>query len=764
MKKLLGLLTLAWAISCSASTLTGTITRPDGTALTGRLRLTLSHPAHSAAGAVIVPAPVTFAVTAGALPGGAAVVGNDTLTPAHTYYWAEYFSAAGTKLMENAFYISGASFNIGSAVPTNITTSNISFGLLADAMNYQYDGAGSVSRSIASKLDEVISVKDFGAIGDGVTDDTAEIQAADTAAGVTGTLYIPQGTYQVNNLTLTAHINCDGVFSINNGQTLTINGPFEVGLYQVFSGAGTVAFGNGVAKELLPQWWGAKGDGVTDDTAAIQKAGTAAGLTKPLYLPGGTYSVTSTPGNFALTLICGIRGAGPNLSIIKNVGTGSALHLRSTYYARYSEFSILGNTLSEDGIVIGSTQIAGEEVAYAEFTNVDSTFNGRHGLLHAYGWATKYDHCKFSNNGGLGVYMPSNALNALIHNGNVFRDCEARWNGGTGNATGDYLKGGVRICDNTSFLWDGGIVESNNAWGFIIGFNTGNYAKVIIIKNTYFEDTPRSDSTTTIGGFIIVDARYERVEVSNNTLLYGGGHAGVTGYAFYINSSPDEYSYFKEWGNEVRVNDRGGTNIREYGLFWDWTHKYVSNNLAAGVHDIAYVNASANVSVSGVLHLNATNSDLEGLYPFLFGVDMTYGVYSHIGTSILNIENGGISAAIASGATIAHGLGVAPSFITVTAAETAATDIFATADATNITVTYAGGGTKTFYWSAKKTLKATTQPTIALDSGTGAFQLTIPAGHEGHIEMTLNGKYTKDQFYFVPSGMVWNDDFVKRAN
>jgi hypothetical protein len=41
----------------------------------------------------------------------------------------------------------------------------------------------------------LVSVKDFGAVGDGVTDDTAAIQAAGTASN---SLYFPKGTYKVN--------------------------------------------------------------------------------------------------------------------------------------------------------------------------------------------------------------------------------------------------------------------------------------------------------------------------------------------------------------------------------------------------------------------------------------------------------------------------------------------------------------------------------------------------------------------------------------
>jgi Pectate lyase superfamily protein len=54
-------------------------------------------------------------------------------------------------------------------------------------------------RTVQDKLRESVSVKDFGAIGDGIADDTAEIQAAINAVVVAGgALYFPAGTYKIS--------------------------------------------------------------------------------------------------------------------------------------------------------------------------------------------------------------------------------------------------------------------------------------------------------------------------------------------------------------------------------------------------------------------------------------------------------------------------------------------------------------------------------------------------------------------------------------
>jgi hypothetical protein len=57
---------------------------------------------------------------------------------------------------------------------------------------------GAVGKTVHQKLQEIVSVKDFGATGNGTTDDTAFIQAAiDSFPAAGGTLHFPPGTYKV---------------------------------------------------------------------------------------------------------------------------------------------------------------------------------------------------------------------------------------------------------------------------------------------------------------------------------------------------------------------------------------------------------------------------------------------------------------------------------------------------------------------------------------------------------------------------------------
>jgi hypothetical protein len=57
---------------------------------------------------------------------------------------------------------------------------------------------GAVARQIDAKISDFISVKDYGAVGDGVTDDRGAIQAAMNAVGSTGgAIFFPQGVYSM---------------------------------------------------------------------------------------------------------------------------------------------------------------------------------------------------------------------------------------------------------------------------------------------------------------------------------------------------------------------------------------------------------------------------------------------------------------------------------------------------------------------------------------------------------------------------------------
>ena len=126
----------------------------------------------------------------------------------------------------------------------------------------------------------------------------ANIATAISDIGATPTtLWITSATTVADNATIpsttTLRFTKAGSFAIASGKVLTINGSVEADAHQIFSGSGTVAWGDGAVAEIYPQWWGAVGDGATDDTDAIQACFDSMADGMVCRIPSGNYYITS---------------------------------------------------------------------------------------------------------------------------------------------------------------------------------------------------------------------------------------------------------------------------------------------------------------------------------------------------------------------------------------------------------------------------------------------------------------------------------------
>jgi len=89
-----------------------------------------------------------------------------------------------------------------------------------------------------------------------------------------------------------------GKWTIATGVTVTFNGQFDAGLWEIFTctGTGAVVLNSGSTPEAYPEWWGAKGDGTTDDAAIFNSVLTQLNASKvrTMVLNSDSYLITDT--------------------------------------------------------------------------------------------------------------------------------------------------------------------------------------------------------------------------------------------------------------------------------------------------------------------------------------------------------------------------------------------------------------------------------------------------------------------------------------
>lgn len=117
------LLAVVLTQSASATTLTGTAKKPDGTNLNGVIYLSLSQQGSLTCGgpAIILPTTIVKIVVTGGALASTSVYGNDCLNPQGTYYNVRYIDNNGNTVFTDRWVITGGSVDVGTIVSAIIT-------------------------------------------------------------------------------------------------------------------------------------------------------------------------------------------------------------------------------------------------------------------------------------------------------------------------------------------------------------------------------------------------------------------------------------------------------------------------------------------------------------------------------------------------------------------------------------------------------------------------------------------------------------------
>lgn len=375
------------------------------------------------------------------------------------------------------------------------------------------------------------SVKSFNAVGDGATDDSDAILSAVNSGNKN--VAIPQGNYRIGkNITIpsgmTLHFADGAVLEPDSGVTVTINAGISAGLTQIFGGSGTIA-GSLNVTEVYPEWWGAAGDGITDDTNALESAF----ATMKRCLLTGIYGVSSTITVSAAQEIVGTMNSNIPATIRALSNLDPVMNVSDLLDVNVYEYGLI-ERIKFDGSATGS---ATNKTA-ASGLSLGGT-NSCYGLV--------LRDVVIANFTGAGLYLQAHIVDILSYgikitncgqgiNSNVTQDGEALTfiGGYVYNCTQYGLvinSGGEHNFYGFSFDYSGldNVVFASGASArarFIGGHNEGKY-------NLFFVNSGDSYISIRDVAFVFAsNAPSTSAAITNqssNTLIVAGGHYNVNG-------------------------------------------------------------------------------------------------------------------------------------------------------------------------------------------------------------------------------------------
>lgn len=227
-----------------------------------------------------------------------------------------------------------------------------------------------------------------------------------------------------------------GSLAVANTKTVTINGDIIAGSYQIFSGAGDVTFGTDAPGVIDVRWFGATGDGTTDDEAAVQIAVNRTVLSdRALYFPAGTYCLESqvlysfiTAAHSTIVLL----GDEQSTIILDKNSSGSCLRLTRGGTATTAKFVIDGIEFKINGNKQDYNVVEFVGLSTSNFSVRNCKFNGND-KTHKYFvymydlWEGSFRDCTFKDSAdGVDVFYDC----ATANGGNVLFDTVHSVDGG----------------------------------------------------------------------------------------------------------------------------------------------------------------------------------------------------------------------------------------------------------------------------------------------------------------------------------------------
>jgi len=396
--------------------------------------------------------------------------------------------------------------------------------------------------------------------------------------------------------------------------------------------------------EVNVKWFGALGDGSTDDSTAFQNA---VNTTYPILVPSGTYKINIGINNRTI-----IRGMGNTLSIVKPYDTSIAAMIYNyaamsspgglsywNYHSKIENLGFVSASKTGVGFSFGKTNPA-NHATNDEFANnvnfYNCAFSGfDKGVNFPFGnIGTSFYSCEFFSN-RYGVYTINNKVGSTMHAGNkYFYDGEFH-----SNDCAIYL-------NNTAdgfgaIILNGTILEYNNI--AMYAYVTPRVVVPVTFNNVWLEG-----NGNIVGGSTTIDSwsgsTLTTQSLTNHTLILDGDGAKFNIYSGFVSDIYIKGQNIECIANDCRVESSsgfgGGSFIVDYPNNSSITlHNPVSDGGWSGGSYIpictGYMNETSGLTVSPgaraqgrVFQTNPRSSRIDSLYgaSLTTGASLTYPV------------------------------------------------------------------------------------------------------------------------------------------
>lgn len=320
-----------------------------------------------------------------------------------------------------------------------------------------------------------------------------------------------------------------------------------------------------------PRDYGAKGDGVADDTLAVQAAITAALVAGgTVFIPSGTYLVTGLTmafsnytsvnlmGSYAGSTVLKYSGSGSNpMLTIDGTGGATANHLGLN---RIQDINFNGVSNTVVGIYVKSVQQMCFQNVFVNFCTDGFKFEGfQEGSLY---------NCQINNN-QVGIHAIRYAAGGIASNHIRLYSCEFQTN----------TTYAVQAVDVTQWVFYG--------CSFHVNGTTGNAGTGAVIFTT-----PSSDAHT-----------FSYAEFSSCWFEFSGGNAEIKAVTTYARASMKIESCV--------FNSSAGANAPTYSIYVDGGNLMVMNTVFNEPAGLAYTVQTQNMAQALFINCQATSATLD---------------------------------------------------------------------------------------------------------------------------------------------------------